>query len=172
MFDHLINESVFLGLHRAHDPVAINILLDLLDGDCPTVNGKSLRENVSDAKIWNGEVIRSRENPISPEGGTAVLRGNLCPNGAVIKHSAMEPRFLQHRGPAVVFKSYPDLAKRLDDPALSITADSVMVLQNAGPIGAPGMEVPGQPDEVYDVIAFDAAGRHATYMRFRGGAPA
>ncbi|MEI9897361.1 MAG: dihydroxy-acid dehydratase [Chthoniobacter sp.] len=60
---------------------------------CLTVNGKSLRENVQDAKIWNAEVIRSRENPLSPEGGTAVLHGNLCPKGAVIKHAAMEPRF-------------------------------------------------------------------------------
>ena len=120
-------------------PATLAQLLDLLDGDCMTVNGKSLRENVSDAKIWNGEVIRTRENPLSAEGGTAVLRGNLCPNGAVIKHAAMEPRFLKHRGPAVVFKNYPDLAKRLDDPSLNITADSVMVLQGAGPIGAPGM---------------------------------
>ncbi|EDY19441.1 Dihydroxy-acid dehydratase [Chthoniobacter flavus Ellin428] len=120
-------------------PSTLAQLLDLLDGDCITVNGKTLRENVADAKIWNGEVIRSRENPLSAEGGTAVLRGNLCPDGAVIKHSAMEQRFLKHRGPAVVFKNYPDLAKRLDDPSLPITADSVMVLQGAGPIGAPGM---------------------------------
>jgi dihydroxy-acid dehydratase len=114
-------------------------LLDLLDGDCTTVNGQTLRENVAETKIWNTEVIRMRDNPISPEGGTAVLRGNLCPNGAVIKHSAMEPRFLQHTGPAVVFENYSDLVKRLDDPDLPITADSVMVLQSAGPIGAPGM---------------------------------
>jgi len=120
-------------------PATLAQLLDLLDGDCLTVNGHTLRENVADAKIWNAEVIRSRENPLSPEGGTAVLRGNLCPNGAVVKHSAMEQRFLQHRGPAVVFKNYPDLAKRLDDPTLPVTADSVMVLQSAGPIGAPGM---------------------------------
>jgi dihydroxy-acid dehydratase len=120
-------------------PATLAQLLDLLDGDCPTVNGRTLRENVADAKIWNTEVIRTRENPLSPEGGTAVLRGNLCPSGAVIKHSAMEQRFLQHRGPAVVFKDYPDLAKRLDDPTVPITPDSVMVLQSAGPIGAPGM---------------------------------
>jgi dihydroxy-acid dehydratase len=120
-------------------PATLAQVLDLLDGDCPTVNGRTLRENVADAKIWNPEVIRMRETPLSAEGGTAVLRGNLCPNGAVIKHSAMEQRFLQHRGPAVVFRNYPDLAKRLDDPALPITADSIMVLQGAGPIGAPGM---------------------------------
>ena len=120
-------------------PATLAQVLDLLDGDCPTVNGRTLRENVADAKIWNAEVIHSRENPLSPEGGTAVLRGNLCPNGAVIKHSAMEQRFLRHRGPAVVFQNYPDLAKRLDDPASRITPDSVMVLQSGGPIGAPGM---------------------------------
>lgn len=120
-------------------PATLAQLLDLLDGDCPTVNGRTLKENVADAKIWNPEVIRTREKAISEEGGTAVLRGNLCPKGAVIKHSAMEPRFLKHTGPAVVFANYPDLAKRLDDPALNITADSVMVLQSAGPIGAPGM---------------------------------
>ena len=110
-----------------------------LDGASQTVNGRTLFENIDGAKIWNTEVIRPREQPLAAEGGTAVLRGNLCPNGAVIKHSAMEPRFLRHTGPAVVFKDYPDLAARLDDPALTITADSVMVLQGAGPIGAPGM---------------------------------
>jgi dihydroxy-acid dehydratase len=120
-------------------PATLAQLLDLLDGECATVNGHTLRENVAAAKIWNAEVIRGRENPLSVEGGAAVLRGNLCPHGAVIKHSAMEPRFLRHEGPAVVFKSYDDLAARLDDPALPITVDSVMVLQSAGPIGAPGM---------------------------------
>jgi len=88
-------------------PATLAQLLDLLDGDAPTVNGHTLRENVADAKIWKEEVIRPRSNPLSPEGGTAILRGNLCPNGAVIKHSAMEPRFLQHRGPAVVLRIIP-----------------------------------------------------------------
>ena len=82
------------------------------------------REHRRGAEIWNPEVIRPRDNPLSAEGGTAVLRGNLCPNGAVIKHAAMEPRFLKHTGPAVVFKDYDDLAARLDDPALDVTADS------------------------------------------------
>ena len=120
-------------------PATLAQLVDLLDGECLTVNGRTLRENAADAKIWNPEVIRTRDNPLSAEGGTAVLHGNLCPQGAVIKHSAMEARFLRHEGPAVVFKNYDDLAARLDDPALPITADSVMVLQSAGPIGAPGM---------------------------------
>jgi len=120
-------------------PALLKQIEDLLDGECLTVNGHSLGENIRDAKTWNEEVIRPRGNPLSAEGGTAVLSGNLCPNGAVIKHSAMEDRFLKHTGKAVVFKDYEDLAQRLDDPALDVTADSVMILQSAGPIGAPGM---------------------------------
>ncbi len=120
-------------------PALLNQVTDLLHGECMTVNGKTLLENISDAKIWNKEVIRTRDNVLSEEGGTAVLHGNLCPNGAVIKHSAMEPRFLKHTGKAVVFKNYEELAARLDDPDLDITADSIMVLQSAGPVGAPGM---------------------------------
>jgi dihydroxy-acid dehydratase len=84
-------------------------------------------------------VIAPRERPIGPEGGVAVLRGNLAPDGAVIKHTACERRLLQHAGPAVVFKNYGDLEARIDDPALPVTADSVLVLQDAGPLGAPGM---------------------------------
>jgi dihydroxy-acid dehydratase len=120
-------------------PALLKQVDDLLDGTCMTVNGKSLGENISDAQTWNEEVIRPRSKPLSNEGGTAVLRGNICPNGAVIKHSAMEPKFLKHTGKAVVFNDYEDLAKRLDDPSLDITADSIMVLRSAGPIGAPGM---------------------------------
>jgi dihydroxy-acid dehydratase len=108
---------------------------DLLHADVPTVNGKTLRENIAGAQVHNPEVIRK----LSDEGGTAVLRGNLAPRGAVIKHAAMEERFMKHTGPAVVFRDYNDLAARIDDPALPVTADSVIVLQSAGPIGAPGM---------------------------------
>ena len=114
-------------------------LPDLLHGESFTVNGHPLAENLAGAEIFNPEVIRTRENALSPEGGTAILRGNLCPRGAVIKHAAMEPRFLRHSGPAVVFQNYDDLAARIDDPALAVTADSVIVLQSAGPVGAPGM---------------------------------
>ena len=114
-------------------------LLDLLRADVPSVNGRTLRENLEGAEIFNREVIRLRTNPIAEDGGTAILHGNLAPSGAVIKHSAMEPRFLAHRGPAIVFRNYDDLAARIDDPALPATADSVLVLQNAGPRGAPGM---------------------------------
>jgi dihydroxy-acid dehydratase len=84
-------------------------------------------------------VIAPRDRPVGPEGGVAVLRGNLAPDGAVIKHMAAEPRLLKHAGPAVVFRDYNDLAARIDDPALDVTADSVLVLQNAGPLGGPGM---------------------------------
>ncbi len=107
--------------------------------DALTVNGRTLGENLAGAEVFNPEVIRPLSNPCSPEGGTAILRGNLCPRGAVIKHAAMEPRFMQHTGPALVFRDYDDLAARIDDPALPATPDSVIVLQNAGPIGAPGM---------------------------------
>lgn len=120
-------------------PALLNQITDLLHGECMTVNGKTLGENISDAKIHNTKVIRTRDNALSEEGGTAVLHGNLCPNGAVIKHSAMEPRFLKHTGPAIVFKDYDDLAARLDHPDLPVTADSVLVLQKAGPVGGPGM---------------------------------
>ena len=110
-----------------------------LDGGAMTVNGRTLGENLEGAEIFNAEVIRPLASALSEEGGTAILRGNLCPRGAVIKHAAMEPRFLRHTGAAIVFRDYDDLAARLDDPALPFTEDTVMVLQSAGPIGAPGM---------------------------------
>lgn len=120
-------------------PALLQQLRDLLDLDCGTVGGVSLGEAIAGAEILNPEVIRPRDRPVFPEGGLAVLRGNLAPDGCVIKHTAMEPRLLRHRGPALVFKDYPDLKARLDDPALPVTPDSVIVLQNAGPVGAPGM---------------------------------
>ena len=89
--------------------------------------------------MCNDEVIVPRDRPIGPEGGVAVLRGNLAPNGAVIKHTAADRRLLLHAGPAVVFRDYNDMDARIDDPALPVTADSVLVLQNAGPLGGPGM---------------------------------
>ena len=112
---------------------------DLLQRDLPTVVGKTLGENVSGAEVYNPEVIRSRGAPVSPDGGTAVLRGNLAPSGAVIKHSAADPGLLMHTGPAVVFENYNDLEARIDDPDLPVTAQSVLVLKGAGPVGAPGM---------------------------------
>ncbi|MEQ1861311.1 MAG: dihydroxy-acid dehydratase, partial [Chthoniobacteraceae bacterium] len=126
----LMEDFYFAGGLRA----LLAQVLDLLH-DTPTVNGSTLHENLAGAQIHNREVIRK----LSDDGGTAILHGNLAPRGAVIKHAAMEERFLTHTGPAVVFRDYDDLAARIDDPALAVTADSVIVLQNAGPIGAPGM---------------------------------
>ena len=112
---------------------------DLLHLNAQTINGHTLGENIGGAQVFKPEVIRARDNALSADGGTAVLYGNLAPDGAVIKHAAMESRFLRHTGPAVVFSDYDDLAARIDDPELPVTADSVLVLQNAGPVGAPGM---------------------------------
>jgi dihydroxy-acid dehydratase len=117
----------------------LNRLRDRLHTDCITVNGHTLGANLDDAIVCNDDVIAPRERPIGPEGGVAVLRGNLAPNGAVIKHTAADRRLLQHAGPAVVFRNYNDLEARIDDPLLPVTADSVLVLQDAGPLGAPGM---------------------------------
>ncbi len=114
-------------------------LRDLLNAECRTVNGRTLGENIDGAFVFNDDVIAPRDLPLGPEGGLAVLRGNLAPNGAVIKHTAVEPRLRRHTGPAVVFRNYNDLEARIDDPALPVTADSVLVLQDAGPLGAPGM---------------------------------
>jgi dihydroxy-acid dehydratase len=119
-------------------------ILPLLDTGCGSVNGRTLGDNLAEAEIYNDDVIRSPDRALQPAGGLTVLRGNLAPNGAVIKSSAMEQRFLEHRGPAIVFRDYDDMAARIDDPALGATADSVLVLQNAGPQGAPGMPEWGQ----------------------------
>ena len=117
---------------------------DMLNLDALTANGKTLGQNIEGAKIYNEEVIRVRSNPLSETGGTAVLRGNLAPNGAVIKPTAAEPHLMKHTGPAVVFSDVDDMYKRIDDPNLNVTKDSVLVLQNAGPKGAPGMPEWGQ----------------------------
>jgi dihydroxy-acid dehydratase len=113
---------------------------DLLHTDCITANGRTLGENLEAAAVFNQDVISPRDRPIGPEGGVAVLRGNLAPQGAVIKHTAvLDRRLLQHSGPAIVFRNYNDLEKRIDDPDLPVTPDSVLVLQDAGPLGGPGM---------------------------------
>ncbi|MBI3146238.1 MAG: dihydroxy-acid dehydratase, partial [Pseudogulbenkiania sp.] len=119
-------------------------LSGLLHLDCPSVNGKTLGENTEGAEVYNDEVIRQLEQPVWASGGLAVLRGNLAPRGAVIKPAAAEQHLLVHKGPAVVFKDYNDMEKRIDDPDLPVTPDSVLVLQDAGPVGAPGMPEWGQ----------------------------
>ena len=111
----------------------------ILHMDHPTVNGMTLGQNVMNAKVHNNEVIRPLDDPISKDGGTTVLGGNLAPNGAVIKHSAADPALLKHSGPAIVFDNYRERSEKIDDPNLPVTKDSVLVLRNAGPVGAPGM---------------------------------
>ncbi|MGT2473975.1 L-arabinonate dehydratase [Paraburkholderia terrae] len=117
---------------------------DLIDRSQKTVNGRSLGENLEGAQIFNDDVIRRRNNPLMPDNGLAVLRGNIAPDGAVIKPGAAEPHLLVHTGRAVVFKDYNDMAARIDDDALDIDENCVIVLQHAGPVGAPGMPEWGQ----------------------------
>lgn len=117
---------------------------DLIDRRCMTVAGVPLGDTYADAAIFNPDVIRPRDNPLAPDGGTVVLRGSLAPDGAVIKQSAADPLLLRHTGPAVVFEDYNDLAARIDDPDLPVTRESVLILRNAGPVGAPGMPEWGQ----------------------------
>lgn len=114
-------------------------LTDVLHLERPTVAHPTLREQLAGALVHDPDVIRPRSNPLADEGGLAVLRGNLCPDGAVIKHIAADPHLLQHTGPAVVFDDYRAMQATINDPELGITADSVLVLRGSGPLGGPGM---------------------------------
>ncbi len=107
--------------------------------DCLTVSGRTLGENIEGARCWNDDVIRDLSNPIYGEGSLAVLKGNLAPDGCVIKPAAMDQKFLKHAGPAVVFDDYPSMKKAVEDESYPFTPDSVLVLRNAGPQGGPGM---------------------------------
>jgi dihydroxy-acid dehydratase len=119
---------------------------DLLHRDALTVNGATIWDNNKDAPCWNRDVIHSFKSPFKKHAGIAVLRGNLCPDGAIIKPSAATPRLMKHRGRAVVFQNIEDFHKRIDDPKLDIDETSVMVLKNCGPKGYPGMaEVGNMP---------------------------
>jgi dihydroxy-acid dehydratase len=130
--------------HAGGVPKLLKQLGSLIDLDAKTVTGETLRDIVAKAEEVPGQdAIRSCDNPIKPEGGLAVLRGNLAPRGAVIKHSAASPKLLQHTGRAVVFESVEDMTLRVDDPDLDVNADDVLVLRNAGPKGAPGMPEAG-----------------------------
>jgi dihydroxy-acid dehydratase len=117
---------------------------DLIDRSQQTVNGRTIGENLEGAKIFNDDVIRHLDHPLLPNNGLAVLRGNIAPDGAVIKPGAADAKLLVHTGRAVVFSDYNDMAARIDDDALEIDENSVIVLQHAGPVGAPGMPEWGQ----------------------------
>jgi dihydroxy-acid dehydratase len=138
---YLMEDFYYAGGLRA----LLASIKDLLDLEAKTVSGRTLGEDLEDAKIYNPEVILSRDKPVLPSGGLAILRGNLAPDGAVVKPAATEKRLWKHTGRAVVFEDYNDLQARIDDPKLDVDADCVIVLKNAGPVGAPGMpewEVP------------------------------
>jgi dihydroxy-acid dehydratase len=130
---YLMEDFYYAGGLRA----LLNELEDLLHLECRTVNGATLGENLAGARIYNSEVIRSRKNPLKESGGLVVVRGNLAPNGAVIKASAT--KIAKHVGKAVVFDDYNDMAARIDRDDLNVDAESVLVLRNAGPLGGPGM---------------------------------
>ena len=126
--------------HRAGGLLAVlREVRDLLDPTALTVTGRPLVDHLDDAPIWDTEVIRPRSAPLVAEGGIAVLRGNLAPDGAVVKPAAASPHLLRHRGRALVFDSIEDFNTRIDDPDLDVDADSVLVLRGCGPKGYPGM---------------------------------
>ncbi len=110
-----------------------------LDKDCMTVNGRTIGENIANAEVYNDDVIRTLDNPIYDSGALVVLKGNLAPDGCVMKVSAMDKRFLKHSGPALVFDNYPAMKEAVNNENLDATEDSVMILRNAGPQGGPGM---------------------------------
>jgi dihydroxy-acid dehydratase len=120
-------------------PVVMKELAPLLHGDALTVNGKVMGDNVRDAVCYNPDVIRPASMPIANEGGLVILRGNLCPDGAVLKQSAASAQLLTHRGKAVVFEDHADVHRRIDDPSLPIDETSILVLKHVGLKGAPGM---------------------------------
>ncbi|MBD3894544.1 dihydroxy-acid dehydratase [Halomonas sp. ML-15] len=132
-------------LHHAGGLAALlREIKHLLNLDAPTINGNTLGDNLAASPhILNQQVVRPRDNPIYAQGGMAVLRGNLAPRGAIIKQSAASTELMRHSGRAVVFTGLEDLANRIDDPELDVNADDVLVLQNIGPKGAPGMPEAG-----------------------------
>jgi dihydroxy-acid dehydratase len=113
-------------------------LTDLLHTHCRTISGITLAEQIAGAEVIDNEVIRTRDNPVAAEGGTCLLRGNLAPNGCVIKSIAAHKKLLTHRGPALVFNNYPEMKAKIHDPALDVNENSVLILRSAGPLGAPG----------------------------------
>lgn len=130
LMEDFYNAGGLLALQRMIAP--------LLHGSARTVNGHSLAENFARGEVIDTDVIRPLDRPLAPTGGTFVLRGNLAPHGCVIKPTAADPRLLKHRGQAIVFENYADMKQRINDDTLAVSADSVIVLQSAGPQGAPG----------------------------------
>ena len=133
--DYLMEDFFYAGGLRA----LMKQVEERLDTSCLTVTGQTLGECLEGAVVYNDDVIRPLSNPVYHEGSLALLRGNLCPDGAVIKPAACDPRFHVHEGPALVFDSYPEMKKAIDDENLDVTPDHVLVLRNAGPQGGPGM---------------------------------
>jgi dihydroxy-acid dehydratase len=133
--EHLMEDFYYAG----GVPAVMDQLRDLLHLDCPTVAGASVGDGLAGATIVDPSVIATADEPLDSGGSLVVLRGSLCPDGAVLKTSSADPRLLSHEGPAVVFEDIHDLANRFEDPALDVDGASVMILRNAGPVGAPGM---------------------------------
>ena len=134
-------------------PVIIQELKKHLHMDAITVTSQSIGENTEGVKCWNRDVIATLDEPLQEEAGLAVLRGNLCEDGAIIKPSAATPELMQHRGRAVVFEDYEDYHERIDSPDLDVDKDCIMVLKNVGPKGYPGMPEVGNfglPKKVLD----------------------
>jgi len=131
----LMEDFYYAGGMRAF----LNRLSEHLNLGCTTVTGRTLGDDIAGARVWKDDVIRALDDPVSPVGGVAVLRGNIAPDGAVIKPTAAEPRLLKHRGPVLAFDSYEDMAAAVDRDDLDVTPDHVLVLKNAGPQGGPGM---------------------------------
>jgi dihydroxy-acid dehydratase len=132
---YLMEDFYYAGGIRA----LMKQLADKLDPTAITITGEALVQGLDKVQVWNDDVIRPLSNPVYHEGSLAVLKGNLCPDGAVIKPAACDPKFHRHKGPALVADSYPELKKIIDAPDYPLTPDTVLVLRNAGPQGGPGM---------------------------------
>ena len=132
---YLMEDFYYAGGLRA----LMGQLRSMLDLSAMTVTGETVGDNIADAAVYNTDVIKSLNDPVSRDGATAVLKGNLAPRGCVMKPSAADPRLLKHRGKAIVFEDYNHMAREIERDDLDVTADHVMVLKNAGPIGGPGM---------------------------------
>jgi dihydroxy-acid dehydratase len=120
-------------------PALMARMSSMLDMSARTVTGASLTDNIVGAEVWNDDVIRPLDNPVYAEGALAVLKGNLAPDGCVIKPSACAEKFLKHRGPALVFDSYADMKAEIDEPDLDVNEDTILIMRGAGPVGGPGM---------------------------------